>query len=295
MCCQKAFLKQNDILWDCIATSMKTAQYLVYSQLMESCFNSFVFLSFLPWCTELILHHGNNYLHMLQHCHRKLESTKFSLCYMHACLESNASLIFVVTNLKKIAAAYQSLIRPTWTGTKKWFHNCQCTFVFITDAVAKESGCHSQMYLGVLLVRSLLIAHWLHPYPQNSKQGSRAGPLYKLQNSNPISNMTPRRPKGWSSNTSCNSNPKYFGYDTGHLKSSTTRNLNLNLNSSTHQESESELFPEQGISVTETNWFPVEGLGLEPEIHSTLSVIVVVVYTNCSRTKKAKNRKEFGL
>jgi hypothetical protein len=160
---------------------MKTAQYLVYSQLMESCFNSFVFLSFLPWCTELILHHGNNYLHMLQHCHRKLESTKFSLCCMHACLESNASLIFVVTNLKKIAAAYQSLIRPTWTGTKKWFHNCQCTFVFITDAVAKESGCHSQMYLGVLLVRSLLIAHWLHPYPQNSKQGSRAGPLYKLQ------------------------------------------------------------------------------------------------------------------
>lgn len=205
MCCQKAFLKQNDILWDCIATSMKTAQYLVYSQLMESCFNSFVFLSFLPWCTEL--------------------------------------------------------------------------------------------------VRSLLIAHWLHPYPQNSKQGSRAGPLYKLQNSNPISDMTPRRPKGWSSNTSCNSNPKYFGYDTGHLKSSTTRylnssttrNLNLNLNSSTHQESESELFPEQGISVTETNWFPVEGLGLEPEIHSTLCVIVVVVYTNCSRTKKAKNRKEFGL
>jgi hypothetical protein len=70
--------------------------------------------------------------------------------------------------------------------------------------------------------------------------------------------MTPRRPKGWSqsSNTSCNANPKYFGYDTRHLKSSTTRylnssttrNLNLNLNSSTHQESESELFPEQGIS-----------------------------------------------
>jgi RNAse (barnase) inhibitor barstar len=90
MCCQKAFLKQNDILWDCIATSMKTAQYLVYSQLMESCFNSFDFLSFLPWCTELILHHRkcNNYLHMLQHCHRKLEWTKFSLCCMHACLES---------------------------------------------------------------------------------------------------------------------------------------------------------------------------------------------------------------
>jgi hypothetical protein len=169
---------------------------------------------------------------MLQHCHRKLEWTKFSLCCMHACLESNALLIFVVTNLKKIAATYQSLIRPTWTGTKKWFDNCQCTFVFNTDAVAKESGCRPQMYLGVLLKWSLLIAHWLHPYPQNSKQGSRAGPLYKLQNSNPISDMTPRRPKGWSqsSNTSCNSDPKYFGYDTSHLKSSTTRNLNCFLN-----------------------------------------------------------------
>ncbi len=135
------------------------------------------------------------------------------------------------------------------------------------------------------------------PISSKQQQGSRAGPLYKLQNSNPISDMTPRRPKGWSqsSNTSCNSNPKYFGYDTGHLKSSTTRNLNLNLNSSTHQESESELFPGQGISVTETNWFPVEGLGLEPEIHSTLCVIFVVVNTNCSRRKKAKNRKEFGL
>lgn len=132
------------------------------------------------------------------------------------------------------------------------------------------------------------------PISSKQQQGSRAGPLYKLQNSNPISDMTPRRPKGWSqsSNTSCNSNPKYFGYDTSHLKSSTTRNLNLNLKSSTHQESESELFPEQGISVTETNWFPVEGLGLEPEIHSTLRVIVAVVYTNCSRRKKAKNRKD---
>ncbi len=172
MCCQKVFLKQNDILWDCIATSLKTAQYLVYSQLMESCFNSFDFLSFLTWCTELILHHGkcNNYLHMLQHCHRKLEWTKFSFCCMHACLESNALLIFVVTNLKKIAATYQSLIRPTWTGTKKWFDNCQCTFVFNTDAVAKESGCRPQMYLGVLLLWSLLIAHWLHPYPQNSSK-----------------------------------------------------------------------------------------------------------------------------
>jgi hypothetical protein len=54
------------------------------------------------------------------------------------------------------------------------------------------------------------------------------------------------------------------------------------------------LFPE-GILVTETNWFPVEGLGLELEIHSTLCVIVVVVYANCSRRKKAKNRKECGL
>jgi hypothetical protein len=183
-----------------------------------------------PWQVQWLK--SNNYLHMLQHCHRKLEWTKFSLCCMHACLESNALLIFVVTNLKKIAAAYQPLIRPTWTGTKKWFDNCQCTFVFNTDAVPKESGCHPQMYLGVLLVQSLLIAHWLHPYPQNSKQGSRAGPLYKLQNSNPISDMTPRRPKGWSqsSNTSCNSNPKYFGYETNHLKSSTTRNLNCFLN-----------------------------------------------------------------
>ncbi len=180
---------------------------------------------------------------MLQHCHKKLEWTKFSLCCMHACLESNALLMFVVTNLKKIAAAYQSLIRPKWTGTKKWFHNCQCTSVFNTDAVAKESGYRPQMYLGVLLVQWLLIAHWLHPYPQNSKQGSRAGPLYKLQNTNPISDMTPRRPKGWSqsSNTSCNSNPRYFGYDTGHLNSSSIRYLNssttrnVNLNSSTHQ------------------------------------------------------------
>ncbi len=209
---------------------------------------------------------------MLQHCHWKLEWTKSSLYCMHACLESNALLIFVVTNLKKIAAIYQSLIRPNWTGTKKWFHNCQCTSIFNTVAAAKESG----------------------------KQGSRAGPLYKLQNTNPISDMTPRRPKGWSqsSNTSCNSNPKYFRYDTGHLNSSstrylnssTTRNLNLNLNSSTHQESESELFPEQGISVT--NWFPVEGLGLEPEIRSTLCDCCCCVY---KLLKEKESKKQEGI